>query len=409
MPMNQYNMMEHMQAEARKAQEAQMRANQHGGNAPGPDRGYGAAPQTPMPSAQPAPQAQPAPSEPAPAPTAEAQPAPQADPMNPMGTPAPQQEGPEDMIDAVKDGSMQQSTTPKPFVGTIKNARQAFADMLAGAGQNPGDDRIDPSVTTSVENNPNVIPSMPEEIAPGEGKMPEISASREEDVSKIIRDTLSEILGSGQAIPQPESEAESEPNVTAGPQDIVVPDINSDDFYEKFTENPGQAILDVAEALSEKKVRGLTDRLKPFLDESDRMNRQQKATDAIRQFAENGHDDFEDYRDDIINYLRDRQLATDDPTSYEHAYNHAKASRFDQMRNAPASLDDYFADPESVKKMAGNDQLKKMIIAEYLNGLNNGQSPQVISGGSSSSPNATGKNSINSIKQAGKMWQQMGN
>ncbi len=393
--MNAFNAMEHAQAQARKAMEAAQQAQTPQG---GINNATLAAQQAQ--AAQPVDQA-------AAVPMQQAGMAPMAQPgMMPQQP----QEGPEDLKDAVSDGTAT-DMKGKPFANTMKSAKEAFAQMLqqAEAGETPED-------TPSMSQNPAVSDvDVPETIAPGEGAeaVPAEPAPQESrSIEDIVSEAVQKILTQGQD-GQTELEAESETEAPDNtPDELVIPDINSDEFYEQFTENPGAAIQSIADAMAEQKLREFKAQIQPLIDQSDQMREQQKATDAIRRFAENGYDDFNDYKDDIVNFMNERGLAIDDPRSYESAYNFSKARKLqaqnDELKQLNSkTLDDYLNDQDSIDKMSTNDQVKKLVIEKYLKSLKDGQSPQVITGGSGHSPNASSGKDIGSIKEAGRLFSQM--
>lgn len=189
-------------------------------------------------------------------------------------------------------------------------------------------------------------------------------------------------------------------------------DIDSPEFYEKFSNDPGQAILEVADALSNKKMKELTTKLQPVLEQSEKLQQQKNIQDAIKQFASNGHEDFADYKDDMINILKNGQFKMDDPSAYESAYSSAKINRLqalnDQLsQNQGKTLNDYFQDNDSILQMAQNDDVKKAVIEDYLQGLSKGGTPQLISGGVANTPTAMPKNKVSSIKEASNLFKQM--
>ena len=397
--MNSFNAMEHAQAQARKAMEAAQQAQT-------PQGGTNDAT---LAAQQQAAQTQPVDQ-------AAAVPMQQAGMMPGMAQPGmaqQPQEGPEDLIDAVQDGTAT-DMKGKPFVNTLKSAKEAFAQMLqqAEAGETPEStpSMQDNPALTAVEQPETIEPGDGEKAVPAENQAPDVSPAPAEQrsIEEMISAAVQKVLGqNGPA----ESEAQSEEQNPEAADEIVIPDINSDEFYEQFTENPGEAIQKIADAMSEKKLREFKAQIQPLIEQSDQLRNQQKATEAIRKFAENGYDDFQDYKDDIVRFMQERGLAIDDPANYESAYNFSKARRLqaenDGLRQQNSkTLDDYLNDSDSLNKMSANEQVKRMVIEQYLKSLQDGQSPQIITGGANNSPNATPKNEIGSIKEATRLFRQ---
>lgn len=188
-----------------------------------------------------------------------------------------------------------------------------------------------------------------------------------------------------------------------------IPDIESDEFYEQFTDNPGMAIMDIANAIAAEKIGELIHQIQPLIDESNKVQFRNRVQDAIKSFTADGHEDFSNYRDDMVAYLNEKDLPMDDPASYERAYNNAKISALERMNQQLTetqgrTLADYMSDDSSFNEITSNSKVKERIISDYLNELSNGASPQVISSSSGNAPDATEPKKASSIKEAGKMF-----
>lgn len=188
-----------------------------------------------------------------------------------------------------------------------------------------------------------------------------------------------------------------------------IPDINSDEFFESFTDNPGQAILDIANAMAAQKVGELTQQIQPLIDESNKVQFRNRVQDAIKSFSENGHEDFSQYRQGMVDFLNGSDLPMDDPVSYERAYDKAKISALEKMnqeltRTQGRTLADYMSDDDSINQISQNEKVRGKVINDYLNRLSNGETPQVITESSGNSPVATEPKRAGSMKEAGKMF-----
>lgn len=190
-----------------------------------------------------------------------------------------------------------------------------------------------------------------------------------------------------------------------------IPDINSDEFFESFTDNPGQAILDIANAMAAQKVGELTQQIQPLIDESNKVQFRNRVQDAIRSFSENGHEDFSQYREGMVDFLNGSDLPMDDPVSYERAYDKAKISALEKMnqeltRTQGRTLADYMSDDDSIDQISQNEKVRGKVINDYLTRLSNGETPQVITESAGNSPVATEPKRADSMKEAGKMFLQ---
>lgn len=382
--------------------------------------------------------------------------------MPPAGTPAPgpsmmpQQPSLEDqngqgtpLIDDVT-GSGIDPNTGQPYSNEnnsnpMESARNAFAQAFANA-QNPA-----PAAPAQAPPPPPAPPQVPSatppmgqppmgQVPPAVGSNPPMPSQA--DIQSMAMNAINQAVASGQipdttandmaananyGMPPAEDMGNPTPNPMEGvngqipttPEgmeiDTVVtneiPDINSDEFFERFTDNPGEAIMDIANAIAANKVGELTQQIQPLIDESNKVQFRNKVQDAIRDFSMNGHEDFPQYREDMVAYLNESNLPMDDPTSYERAYDKARISSLERMNQQLTetqgrTLADYMSDDDSISQMSQNDKVRERVINDYLNQLSNGESPQVITDSAGNSPVASEPKRASSMKDAGKMFLQ---
>lgn len=246
------------------------------------------------------------------------------------------------------------------------------------------------------------------------GQIPDATAN---DIAANSNYGMPNMVDSGNAPTNPtEGVNGMTPNTPEGMEiDTVVtdtmPDITSDEFYERFTENPGQAILDIANAIAADKVGELTQQIQPLVDESKRVQFRNRVQDAIRDFSANGHQDFPQYREEMVAFLNGSDLPMDDPTSYERAYDKARISSLEKMNQQLTetqgrTLADYMSDDDSIDQMSQNDKVREKVINDYLNRLSNGETPQVITDSAGNAPVATEPKKAGNLKDASKMFLQ---
>jgi hypothetical protein len=188
--------------------------------------------------------------------------------------------------------------------------------------------------------------------------------------------------------------------------------IKSDDFYSKFSDDPGAAIMEVAESMSNQKNAELQKQLKPLLEQSKTIEKNRRVQDAIRQFADRGYNDFGKYRQSMVDYLKQGDFDMEDPNAYELAYNRAKVNDLEQLNaqlkaTQGRTLADYVSDPASRETMAQDENVKRIVINEYLKNLSSGEKPQVISDSTSNTPTGNAPVKAKSFKEAGEMFKRM--
>jgi hypothetical protein len=261
----------------------------------------------------------------------------------------------------------------------------------------------------------NTIQSLAENAvnqAVANGQLPDLTAN---DIAANANYGMPNIVDSGGTPPNPMEGVDGTlPTTPEGNEiDTVmtngIPDINSDEFFESFTDNPGQAILDIANAMAAQKVGELTQQIQPLIDESNKVQFRNRVQDAIRSFSENGHQDFSQYKQGMVDFLNGSDLPMDDPVSYERAYDKAKISALEKMnqeltKTQGRTLADYMSDDDSIDQISQNEKIRGKIINDYLNGLSNGETPRVITESSGNSPVATEPKRAGSMKEAGKMF-----
>ncbi len=329
----------------------------------------------------------------------------------------------EGLIDDVANGNMQNTNQPL-HNNSLDDAKNAFSRMLAGM-DTEGDTAAQPTAgegdkeVQAVLNNeayPGVIPVQPEGNPHAPFSMDDITEKIQEAVQNAVANgqlaDLSQNDLAAQAMnftPQDDlAAAEANPAEEA----VLVPDIQSEEFYEKFTENPGQAIMEIASALSEEKIRGLTQKLQPLMEQSEVIRKNQNIRDAIKQFAQDGHEDFADYKDGMLEILKNGEYAMDDPSAYEKAYSRAKIDKLQALndelsRTQGRTLADYMSDDDALEQMAENEKLRKMVIEDYLKGLSQGEKPQMITGSTGNYPSAAHSTKASSIDDAARMFKKM--
>lgn len=329
------------------------------------------------------------------------------------------------LIDDVANGNAQNMNPPLQN-NSLDDAKNAFSQMLAGMNtddntaaqpemaQPAAGEGTDQAAEKS-EAYPGVIPVQPDANPQMPFSMDDITARIQEAVQNAVENGQLADLSQNDLAAQAMSSAPQEDlSVEEAPAEeaIQVPDIQSDEFYEKFAENPGQAIMEIASALSEEKIRGLTEKLQPLMEQSEVIRKNQNIRDAIKQFAQDGHEDFAEYKDGMLEILKNGEYAMDDPSAYERAYSRAKIDKLQALndeltRTQGRTLADYMSDDEALGQMAGNEKLRKMVIEDYLKGLSQGEKPQMITGSTGNYPSATLSTKASSIDDAARMFKKM--
>lgn len=233
-----------------------------------------------------------------------------------------------------------------------------------------------------------------------------------DDIKQVIADTITANIANASQSANVEPEI-SEPEF----------DITSDEFYQKFTNNPGETIMDVATRIAERQIAAnkaemesrqqqLEEKMQPLLEESEKVRQRNASVEAMKQFLSKGegrYNDFNDYSQQIAGIMRDEQMSLEDPRSFEAAYLMAKMPIMQQkLQDAEAqqgkTLSDYLNEDASVAEIIQNPTIQQQVINNYLRNLQNGSSPQVITNGSNA-PIGTPPTKANNFKEASKFFE----
>lgn len=319
-----------------------------------------------------------------------------------------------ELIDDVSNGEVS-NQNQQPLENNIRAAREKFMSMLSDTNDDTTQNEMVMNTDGAqvVEQMPmdhnNPMETTQQNFTPS-FNMDEISSRIEAAVQNAVRNGQLQDLSSNDIVASVEDH-----NKMGGDEDekdIELPDIESEEFFDKFTENPGAAIMEIANAQSAMKMKELMKTLQPIMEQNEIVKHNQNVRDAIKRFSENGHEDFPEYKDDMISFLKNGEYRMDDPEAYEKAYSFAKINKLEQLNKQLTetqgrTLVDYMGDDESLSKMASNEKVRDMVINEYLKGLSEGGKPQVISGESGNRTVASGRAKIHSINDAGKLFKKM--
>ena len=347
------------------------------------------------------------------------------------------------LIDDVTDGNFETGTNQQP-INSLDDANNAFLRILQGGGMEEGTGEqpvTEPAPNgaptgegpTAAEGANNSDPTTePTATGTEPNTNPPINAGLDESqIQSMINDAIQREIKNGNLADlsaqdmtaqlngldkqQPlESAADNEPQ----PQDEPELDVNSDEFFEMFSENPTEAIDKLTNARVQQKLAPLLERLEPLLEQSQRAQENKNIIDTIKAFGSE-HPDFGEYNDDMIKILNEGDFPKNDINSYRNAYQTAKNNRLagqvEQLQNRLAeseqnrgkSLDDYLGDTDSFNLLRQNEELKKAIIEDYIKDLSKGGAPQMISSGGSAQPNAMPADKPKDFRDAGEKFKRM--
>lgn len=350
------------------------------------------------------------------------------------------------LIDDVTDGNFETNTNRQP-INSLDDASNAFLRILqgGGAGEGAGEQPIaepEPSVSegnagtapTPAGGENNSDPTTEPTVTGAEPNTnPPVNTGLDESqIQSMINDAIQREIKSGNLADLSAQDMTSQlggfdkqqPIESAvddnAPQPQGEPelDVNSDEFFEMFTENPTEAIDKLTNARVQQKLTPILQQLQPLLEQSQRAQENKNIVDTVKAFGQE-YPDFGEYNDDMIKILNEGNLPKNDINSYRNAYQTAKNNRLagqveqlqsqlaESEQNRGRSLDDYLGDTDSFNSLRQNEELKKAIIEDYIKDLSKGGAPQMISSGGSAQPNAMPADKPKDFRDAGEKFKKM--
>lgn len=341
------------------------------------------------------------------------------------------------LIDDVTNGNFTNITNDQP-INSLDDASNAFLRMLQGGGEGAADAQTEPTAqpdegategqtaaegansdtegNTAPTTEPNTIPTAAEGINESQ-----IQSMINDAIQREIQNGNLQDLSAQDMTAQLGDENQQQPIDSAADNDQQSEpdiDINSDEFFEMFTENPTEAIDKLTNARVRQELAPILKELEPLLEQSKKAQENKNILDTVKAFG-NEYPDFKDYNDDMIKILNEGDFPKNDINSYRNAYQTAKnnrlASQVEQLQNQLAeseqnrgkSLNDYLGDSDSFNSLRNNEDLKKAIIEDYIKDLSKGGAPQMISSGGSAQPSAMLADKVNDFREASEKFKMM--
>lgn len=360
------------------------------------------------------------------------------------------------LIDDVTDGNFETNTNNNQPINSLDDASNAFLRMLQGgnssnADNSNADDNVnaedsasatatEPTANGETNNNSddNTQEPQTDDTKPDTKPQPNVGLD-ESHIQSLINDAIQREIQNGnlpdlsaqdmtsklanlgqqqqqqtmnntadEGTQQHADKKEEEPDI----------DINSDEFFEMFTENPTEAIDKLTNVRVQQKLAPILEELEPLLEQSKKAQENKNIIDTVKAFGSE-HPDFGEYNDDMLKILNEGNFPKNDINSYRNAYQTAKNNRLagqvEQLQNQLAeseqnrgkTLDDYLGDTDSFNSLRQNENLKKAIIEDYIKALSKGGQPQMISSGGSTQPNAMPADKVNNFREAGEKFKTM--
>lgn len=341
------------------------------------------------------------------------------------------------LIDDVTNGNFTNVTNDQP-INSLDDASNAFLRMLQGGGEGTADAQTEPAAQPD-EGVTDGQAATGETSSDSEGEPAPITESNttptateginESQIQSMINDAIQREIQNGnlQDLSAQDMTAQLggdnqqktlESAANDGQQGEPDIDINSDEFFEMFTENPTEAIDKLTNARVRQELAPILKELEPLLEQSKKAQENKNILDTVKAFG-NEYPDFKDYNDDMIKILNEGDFPKNDINSYRNAYQTAKnnrlASQVEQLQNQLAeseqnrgkSLNDYLGDSDSFNSLRNNEDLKKAIIEDYIKDLSKGGTPQMISSGGSAQPSAMPADKVNDFREASEKFKMM--
>lgn len=271
------------------------------------------------------------------------------------------------------------------------SATEELIGLLTGSKNEDDDTPAEPNIESG------------DEDAPKDREETEVFNIPVDDTSQKLDEVKKDIIEELKSILPKPPEEDNVGDEEEKKEESLKDKINSEEFMQKYLENPLEAITDLANIIAADKVANQMEELKkqlsPVMEQAQQIEKNNQVRQVLTEFMTSPEfADAGDFQNEIADFVKNNQLPKDDINSYKEAYWRAKVNSL--QNSAGKTLEEYLNDEDSVNQIAGNENIKNKIIEDYLKGVAQGQKPITL-GADSYSPTANPATSLNSLDDAG--------
>lgn len=177
-------------------------------------------------------------------------------------------------------------------------------------------------------------------------------------------------------------------------------DFNADQWFEKFYENPKEALQELFQGTVTDALSPQLQKLEPVVNYFEQQQERAYWESKVNEVRDR-YSDFENYRKEAAEILRQQPAEfLNLPNAVEAAYLMAKAEVLDAEKASQPKIEDMLKDPSFLQELSKNSELQKIVLKTYSEEINKEPKPTMIGSHPGSAAPATPPPEIRSTKDA---------
>lgn len=177
-------------------------------------------------------------------------------------------------------------------------------------------------------------------------------------------------------------------------------EFNSDQWFEKFYENPKEALQELFQGTVIDAISPQLQRLEPVLQHFQQQQERSYWEGRVEEVQQK-YSDFDNYREKAAEILQQQPAEfLNLPNAIEAAYLMAKAEVLDAEKASQPKIEDMLKDPNFLQQLSQNPDLQKIVLKTYSEQIKQEPKPAMIGSHPGSAAPATPPPEIRSVKDA---------
>lgn len=177
-------------------------------------------------------------------------------------------------------------------------------------------------------------------------------------------------------------------------------EFNSDLWFEKFYENPKEALQELFQGTVTEAISPQLQKLEPVLQHFQQQQERAYWENRVGEVQQK-YSDFDNYREKAAEILQQQSPEfLNLPNAVEAAYLMAKAEVLDAEKATQPKMEDLLKDPSFLQQLSKNPELQKIVLKSYSEEINKEPKPAMIGSHPGSAAPATPPPEIRSVKDA---------
>lgn len=186
-------------------------------------------------------------------------------------------------------------------------------------------------------------------------------------------------------------------------QEETIPEqeeFNSDQWFEKFYENPKEALQELFQGTVKDALSPQMQKLEPVVNFFEQQQERAFWENRVGEVQQK-YSDFENYREKAAEILQQQPAEfLNLPNAVEAAYLMAKAEVLDAEKASQPKIEDMLKDPNFLQQLSQNPDLQKIVLKTYSEQIKQEPKPAMIGSHPGSAAPTTPPSEIRSVKDA---------